>query len=59
MLCTAAGARAAGVPINWLAAPLLGACGLVLFLDTNSLREYIVFVGGAFLTGVARSMRES
>jgi hypothetical protein len=51
LLCTTAGAMAAGVPINWLPAPMVGACGLVLFFDTSSLREYIVFVGGAFMTG--------
>jgi hypothetical protein len=51
LLCTTAGAIAAGVPINWLPAPMVGACGLVLFFDTTSLREYIVFVGGAFMTG--------
>ncbi|KAJ9506464.1 hypothetical protein QJQ45_019460, partial [Haematococcus lacustris] len=52
LVCTTAGALAVGVPFQWLPAPLVGACGLVLFFDSASLREYILFVGGAFLTGV-------
>jgi len=52
LLCTTAGSLAAGVPFAWLPAPLVGACGLALFFDSRSLREYAVFVGGAFLTGV-------
>ncbi len=51
LLCTAAGAVAAGVPLHWLPAPLVAACGMALFLDSGSLREYIVFVVGAFVTG--------
>lgn len=51
LLCTTAGALAAGVPFQWLPAPLVAACGLALFFDSHSLREYIVFVGGAFITG--------
>ncbi|GLI61232.1 hypothetical protein VaNZ11_003532, partial [Volvox africanus] len=52
LLCTTAGALAAGVPFAWLPAPLLAACGLSLFYESRSLREYMVFVVGAFLTCV-------
>ncbi|EFJ42255.1 hypothetical protein VOLCADRAFT_97706 [Volvox carteri f. nagariensis] len=53
LLCTTAGSLAAGVPFAWLPAPLLAACGLSLFYyDSRSLREYLVFVVGAFLTCV-------
>uniref|UniRef100_A0A7S3R236 Uncharacterized protein n=1 Tax=Dunaliella tertiolecta TaxID=3047 RepID=A0A7S3R236_DUNTE len=53
LLCTTAGALAAGVSFAWLPAPLVAACGLALFFDeAGGLREYIVFVLGAFLTGV-------
>ncbi|KAG2447194.1 hypothetical protein HYH02_007936 [Chlamydomonas schloesseri] len=50
LLCTTAGALAAGIPFHWLPAPLLAACGLSLFYESRSLREYMVFVVGAFLT---------
>lgn len=46
-----AGALAAGVPFQWLPAPLVAACGIALFYESRSLREYIVFVLGAFVTG--------
>lgn len=46
-----AGALAAGVPFQWLPAPLVAACGLALFYESRSLREYLVFVVGAFVTG--------
>ncbi|GFR52565.1 hypothetical protein Agub_g15155, partial [Astrephomene gubernaculifera] len=52
LLCTTAGALAAGVPFLWLPAPLLAACGLSLFYESRSLREYLVFVVGAFATSV-------
>eukprot|EP00798_Chlamydomonas_sp_ICE-L_P014360 gene14360-20357_t len=52
LLCTTAGALAMGVPMVWLPAPLVGAGGLALFYDSQSLREYIVFTGGAFMTCV-------
>jgi len=52
LLCTTAGALAAGVPFGWLPAPLVAACGLALYYDSQSLREYFVFVVGAFMTGV-------
>ena len=52
LLCTTAGALAVGIPFHWLPAPLVGACGLALFYDSHSLREYSVFVGGAFMTAV-------
>ncbi len=51
LVCTTAGAVAAGVPFQWLPAPLVAACGLALFFDSRNLREYIVFVVGAFMTG--------
>ncbi|KXZ48748.1 hypothetical protein GPECTOR_25g332 [Gonium pectorale] len=50
LLCTTAGSLAAGVPFPWLPAPLLAACGLSLFYESRSLREYLVFVVGAFLS---------
>ncbi|KAG2493679.1 hypothetical protein HYH03_008193 [Edaphochlamys debaryana] len=50
LLCTTAASLAAGVPFQWLPAPLLAACGLSLFYESRSLREYMVFVVGAFLT---------
>lgn len=50
-LLNAAGSLAAGVPFQWLPAPLVAACGLSLFYESRSLREYLVFVVGAFLTG--------
>eukprot|EP00983_Pelagomonas_calceolata_P120912 1160748-Pelagomonas_calceolata.AAC.9 len=53
LLCTTAGALAAGVSFAWLPAPLVAACGLALFFDeAGGLREYIVFVLGAFLTAI-------
>ncbi|GLC46128.1 hypothetical protein PLESTB_001193000 [Pleodorina starrii] len=52
LLCTTAGSLAAGVPFVWLPAPLLAACGLSLFYESRSLREYMVFVVGAFFTCV-------
>ncbi|MEW5297524.1 MAG: hypothetical protein WDW36_000729 [Sanguina aurantia] len=52
LICTTAGALAAGVPFNWLPTPLVGACGLALYYDSRSLREYAVFAVGSFLTGV-------
>ncbi|MEW5314894.1 MAG: hypothetical protein WDW38_006356 [Sanguina aurantia] len=52
LICTTAGALAAGIPFNWLPAPLVGACGLALYYDSRSLREYAVFAVGSFLTGV-------
>ena len=39
-----------GIPLQWLPAPLLAACGLALFYDSRSLREYLVFVIGAMVT---------
>ncbi len=50
LLFTTAGALAAGVPFHWLPAPLLAACGLALYYDSRSLREYGMFVAGAMVT---------
>jgi hypothetical protein len=50
LLCTAAGGVAVGIPLQWLPAPLLAACGLALFYDSRSLREYLVFLIGAMVT---------
>lgn len=52
LICTTAGGLAIGIPFQWLPAPLIAACGLALFNDSRNLREYIVFTGGAFLTGL-------
>ncbi|KAI8462462.1 MAG: hypothetical protein J3K34DRAFT_462917 [Monoraphidium minutum] len=50
MLCTTAGAVAAGVPVEWLPAPLVAAVGLSLYYDSRSVREYGIFVAGALMT---------
>jgi hypothetical protein len=50
LLCTTAGGLAVGVPLVWMPAPILAACGLALYYDSRSLREYSVFVLGAVLT---------
>lgn len=50
LLCTTAGAVAAGVPAEWLPAPLAAAVGLTLYYDSRSVREYGVFVLGAAAT---------
>jgi hypothetical protein len=51
LLCTTAGAVAAGVPFEWLPAPLVAAVGLALYYDSRSVREYAIFVAGALVTG--------
>lgn len=50
MLCTTAGAVAAGVPLEWIPAPLVAAVGLALYYDSRSVREYMIFVVGGLLT---------
>jgi hypothetical protein len=50
LLCTTAGSLAVGVPLHWLPAPMVAACGLALYYDSRSLQEYSIFVLGAFLT---------
>lgn len=50
LLCTTAGALAAGIPFQWLPAPLIAASGLALYYESRSLKEYAIFVVGALLT---------
>jgi hypothetical protein len=50
LLCTTAGAVAAGIPFEWLPAPLVAAVGLSLYYDSRSVREYGIFVVGGLLT---------
>lgn len=50
LLCVTAGSLALGVPMHWLPAPMVAACGLALYYDSRSLQEYSIFVLGAFLT---------
>lgn len=50
LLCTAAGGLVMGVPLQWMPAPLLAACGLALFYESRSLREYAAFVVGSLLS---------
>lgn len=52
LLCTTAGAVAAGVPFEWLPAPLVAAVGLALYYESRSVREYAIFVAGGMLTAV-------
>ena len=44
------GGVAAGVPLVLMAAPLLAAGGLALYLESLQLRDYAVFMFGASLT---------
>lgn len=52
MIAAGAGALAAGVPITVMPAPLLAAGGLAMYLDTDALRDYLLFVAGALGTGM-------
>ena len=51
MIAAGAGALAAGVPITVMPAPLLAAGGLAMYLDTDALRDYLLFVAGTLGTG--------
>jgi hypothetical protein len=51
MIAAGAGALAAGVPITVMPAPLLAAGGLAMYLDTDALRDYLLFVAGVLGTG--------
>lgn len=42
---------AAGVPVAVMPAPLLAAGGMAMFLDSNLMRDYLLFVAGSFATG--------
>eukprot|EP00798_Chlamydomonas_sp_ICE-L_P021510 gene21510-28493_t len=48
LICVTAGSMALGIPMAWLPA----ASGLALFYDSQHIREYLVFVTGAFITCV-------
>ena len=51
MIAAGAGSLAAGVPITVMPAPLLAAGGLAMYLDTDALRDYLLFVAGTLGTG--------
>jgi hypothetical protein len=51
LLCATAGSVVVGVPFPWIAAPLVAACGLALYYESRSAREYAVFVLGSLVTG--------
>ena len=51
MIAAGAGSLAAGVPVTVMPAPLLAAGGLAMYLDSVALRDYFLFVAGAFGTG--------
>jgi hypothetical protein len=51
MVSASVGSLAAGLPAWALPAPLLAAAGLALFYDSRSVRDYLLFVGGAVATG--------
>ena len=51
MVSAGAGSLAAGVPVAVMPAPLLAAGGLAMFLDSNLMRDYLLFVAGALGTG--------
>ena len=42
---------ALGVPLTFMAAPLIAAGGLALYFESGQLRDYFFFAGGALLTG--------
>lgn len=46
-----AGALAAGIPPQWLPAPLSAGAGLMLYLDSGSPLEFLLFVSGSLVTG--------
>jgi imidazolonepropionase-like amidohydrolase len=51
MIAAGAASLAAGVPITVMPAPLLAAGGLAMYLDTDALRDYLLFVAGTLGTG--------
>ena len=53
MVAAGAGSLAAGVPIAIMPAPLLAAGGLAMFLDSNLMRDYLLFVAGSLGSGAA------
>jgi len=50
IVCTCAGAFAAGVPLLVMPAPLVAASGLVLWFESGQLRDYAIFFAGSILT---------
>lgn len=50
LLSASLGAVAAGMPLLYLAAPLVGAGGLALFLQSRKLADYCIFVMGGVFT---------
>lgn len=52
MVAAGAGSLAAGVPVAVMPAPLVAAGGLAMFLDSNLMRDYLLFVAGSLGTGV-------
>lgn len=55
MVAAGAGSLAVGVPLAVMPAPLLAAGGLAMFLDSNAMRDYLLFVAGSLGTGGAPS----
>ena len=51
MLAAGAGSLAVGVPLTVMPAPLLAAGGLAMFLDSNLMRDYLLFLAGTLCTG--------
>eukprot|EP00884_Botryococcus_braunii_P004652 jgi/Botrbrau1/14188/Bobra.182_3s0121.1 len=50
LLSAGAGALAAGVPLLFVPAPLIGAAGLALYYESGMLRDYLLFVGGTLIS---------
>eukprot|EP00879_Flechtneria_rotunda_P012843 GHRR01013409.1.p1 GENE.GHRR01013409.1~~GHRR01013409.1.p1 ORF type:complete len:1004 (+),score=317.90 GHRR01013409.1:346-3357(+) len=50
ILCVTAGSLAVGVPFHWLPAPMAAAIGLATYYDSGNLRDWGLFVVGAFLS---------
>ena len=47
-----AGGIACGLPVWLMPAPLLAGCGIALFYDSGTIRDYCIFSAGAFATAL-------